>query len=476
MIVPANWPPRRPLSTLCAAPFIHTADPPRTGAWRRHVRAGAARRLVRGSHCNQYLPQYTAVFPPIRIGKAADRMRLGLRRSRAKAGGKDARPPADLGRPAESAPAEGDHAGAAAHWFARLHATLGDLPDAQRVRACRAFRLAGEGRIAGVLARAGLEGDPNNLPLLVEKALADNAVAPSQGAAACRRILLSDVEIVVCVHNAPATVRACLDSVRAHTPTETPVTLIDDASGPETAKALADAARRSDRLGVIRNDANLGYTRSANRGLAESAAEWVLLLNSDTVVTPGWLEAMLACAESDTAIRAVGPLSNAATVQSVPRMFDANRDFLVNDLPGGATPESVAAWLRQAARPAWPRVPVLNGFCLMLHRPTVAELGLFDAETFGRGYGEETDLCLRLVAAGHRLAIADNAFVHHARAQSFSAGERAERVDRAVAALRRKWTDYSYKRMAEAIAELPELTRLRTYLQKLWTGEVAGGA
>ncbi len=67
-----------------------------------------------------------------------------------------------------------------------------------------------------------------------------------------------------------------------------------------------------------------------------------------------------------------------------------------------------------------PRVPLLNGFCLLIRRDVVDAIGCFDEATFGPGYGEEDDFALRARQAGWSLAIADDAYVYHAQSRSYS--------------------------------------------------------
>ncbi len=142
-------------------------------------------------------------------------------------------------------------------------------------------------------------------------------------------------EIVICVHDAIDDVRRCLISVAAHTDPRHGLILVDDASGPECQAELARFTVAHPAVTILRNNEPEGYTRSANRGLRKTRADFVVLLNSDTIVTPGWLDRLLECAATDTRIGIVDPLSNAATYQSVPERFDADQDWALNPLPAG---------------------------------------------------------------------------------------------------------------------------------------------
>lgn len=243
------------------------------------------------------------------------------------------------------------------------------------------------------------------------------------------------VDIVVCVHDALADLQRCLASVLAHTRPPYRLILVDDGSGPQTAGWLrAFAAGQGEDCLLLRSEEATGYTFAANRGLGAGDAPWVLLLNSDTEVTEGWLDRLLDCGRSDPRIGLVGPLSNAATYQSIPEQREGD-DWAINDLPTGF---DLAAWAGLVAADSArlrPRLPFLNGFCLLLRRAMLEAVGPLDEATFGAGYGEENDLALRARAAGWDLALADDAFVFHAQSRSYSHERRRQLEARAGAAL-----------------------------------------
>jgi GT2 family glycosyltransferase len=243
----------------------------------------------------------------------------------------------------------------------------------------------------------------------------------------------SSVDIVVCVHNALDEVRQCLDSVIEHTRMPYSLIIVDDGSDVATATYLADFSE-SQAATLIRNDTARGYTFAANQGLRRATADYVALLNSDTVVTPWWLDRLAACAESDSNVGIAGPLSNAASWQSIPEVMDGN-DFATNELQEGISVEEMAALIAQSSRRLYPRIPFLNGFCLLIKRALIDDIGFFDEECFGQGYGEENDYCLRSRKAGWDLAIADDVYVYHHLSRSYSQERRRELCKRADVAL-----------------------------------------
>ena len=238
------------------------------------------------------------------------------------------------------------------------------------------------------------------------------------------------VDLIICVHNALPDVQRCLSAVVRYTRWPCQLILVDDASEAECANYLATFAREQGAL-LIRNDSAQGYTRAANLGLRRSTADFVVMLNSDTIPTPDWLDRLLACAESDPKIGLAGPLSNTASWQSIPQVFGPGGDWAKNEQPSGISAADMASTLAWSSARLYPPVPFLNGFCLLIRRAVLSSVGLFDDENFGEGYGEEDDYCLRARAKGWKLAVADDAYVYHAQSSSYSDERRIQLSERA---------------------------------------------
>jgi GT2 family glycosyltransferase/glycosyltransferase involved in cell wall biosynthesis len=243
----------------------------------------------------------------------------------------------------------------------------------------------------------------------------------------------ASVDVVICVHNALQDVRQCLDSVVQHTRMPYSLIIVDDGSNAETAGYLAQFSQ-SQGTGLIRNRRARGYTLAANQGLRNSTADYVVLLNSDSVVTPWWLDRLVACAESGNRLGLVGPLSNAASWQSIPEVMDGD-DFALNKLPEGTSVCEMGEFVARNSRRLYPRFPFLNGFCLLIKRSVLDDIGFFDEESFGKGYGEENDYCIRARKAGWELAVADDAYVFHQQSRSYSQDRRRELSKQADIAL-----------------------------------------
>jgi GT2 family glycosyltransferase/glycosyltransferase involved in cell wall biosynthesis len=238
------------------------------------------------------------------------------------------------------------------------------------------------------------------------------------------------IDIVIPVYNAAGDLARCVDSVLAHSKGDWRLLLIDDAS-PELAIRTYFSglrARHLPRVTLLANERNLGFALTANRGMREArAGADVLLLNSDTVVTAGWLDKLARCAASDPRIGTITPFSNNAEICSLPR-------FCVNNpWPAAEEPGPLVTALQLAAVPTYPDLPTGVGFCLYIRRVLIDAIGGFDP-AFGLGYGEENDFCMRAAAAGYRNVLCEDAFVLHLGGSSFGA-KRADLAERNMALL-----------------------------------------
>jgi GT2 family glycosyltransferase len=186
------------------------------------------------------------------------------------------------------------------------------------------------------------------------------------------------IDIVVCVHNALGVVRQCLESVRrARRSDRQRLIIIDDGSEEATARYLAEFASGASWVELHRSDYALGYTTAANQGLLASTGELVILLNSDTTVTDGWAEKLADAVFSTPGAGIVGPMSNAASHQSIPEHRGSNTQTAINELPRGVTAEDMNRYCEQwTVAGLLPRVPLIHGFCFGVTREVIERLGM----------------------------------------------------------------------------------------------------
>ena len=234
------------------------------------------------------------------------------------------------------------------------------------------------------------------------------------------------VAVVVPVHGGAAHTLACLDSVLAALRRPGRLIVIDDASPDCELAAALDGLAGQRRITLVRHRRNVGFAASANAGMRAAAGRDVVLLNSDTLVAPGWLQALREVAYGAADIGTVTPFSNDATILSYPDLSGGNT---VPDAAGTARLDGAA---RRANGGEAIDIPVGVGFCMYVRRACLDAVGLFRADLFAQGYGEENDFCLRARHLGWRHVAATGVFVAHIGGQSFGTAARHLRARNAA--------------------------------------------
>jgi GT2 family glycosyltransferase/glycosyltransferase involved in cell wall biosynthesis len=221
------------------------------------------------------------------------------------------------------------------------------------------------------------------------------------------------VVVIIPIYRGATEFLACLASVLADLTAVLRIVVVDDASPDPELRDVATAAAMQGDIELIRLERNLGFPGAANAGLRRAAGYDAILLNSDTLVPPRWIERLRAAAASAPDIGSATPLSNDATILSYPDARGAN-----------PIPDADAA-LRfdLACRTANPGctldIPSGVGFCMLLRHDCLEEVGLLREDAFAQGYGEENDWCLRARRLGWRHVAALDLFVAHVGGRSF---------------------------------------------------------
>ncbi len=226
------------------------------------------------------------------------------------------------------------------------------------------------------------------------------------------------VDVVMPVYGSRGFVLQAIDSVlMAVTKEAYELVVVDDASPDPVLRVELEALAGAGLITLLVNERNLGFVKSVNRGFAVHPDRDVVLLNSDTKVFGNWLDRLMAALRTARTATAT-PLSNAATILSYPATLGDNR--LLPDA-------RVAHWdgLCAALDAPLVEIPTGVGFCMALSRACLDQIGAFDSERFGRGYGEENDFCLRATSAGWRHVAATGLFVWHRGGASFGAEREA---------------------------------------------------
>ena len=266
-------------------------------------------------------------------------------------------------------------------------------------------------------------------PVAIRDYLSSNDASP----AAPRGVI---VDVIIPVYRGLAQTRRCVESVLADRvrPAGRVIVVDDRSPEPKLSGWLGELAADG-YVELIRNRRNRGFVASANIGIEAAGANDVVLLNSDTEVPNGWLARLAGHAYAGPRIASVSPFSNHATICGYPRIEGSPPAFGL-----GVAELDAACQAANAGRSV--ELPTTVGFCMYIRRAALNEVGLFDADTFGRGYGEENDFCLRASERGWRHLLACDTFVYHEGAVSF--GTQASRAEKqAVKTLSGRYPDYA---------------------------------
>jgi GT2 family glycosyltransferase/glycosyltransferase involved in cell wall biosynthesis len=235
----------------------------------------------------------------------------------------------------------------------------------------------------------------------------ESAIEPLSVNGNASRGSVPTVSIVIPVYGQHVMTYTCIKSIAetcAHLSVE--IIVIDDCSPEPASDALAPISG----ITVIRNDSNLGFLRNCNKAAATARGEYVLILNNDVIVTPGWLDAMLSTFNQRDNVGMVG----AKLIYPDGRLQEA----------GGIVWRDGSAWNwgrnQDASRPEYNylrEVDYCSGACLLLRRVDWDALGGFD-ERYAPAYYEDTDLAFRVREAGMGVYYQPDAVVVHFEGQS----------------------------------------------------------
>jgi GT2 family glycosyltransferase len=218
------------------------------------------------------------------------------------------------------------------------------------------------------------------------------------------------VSVVVVTYNNLDLTKACLHSLEAYSDySNLEVIVVDNASADDTPAFLREWAESGSGRHIVLNVDNRGFAAANNQGLALATGDYLVMLNNDTYVTPGWIATLVGHLRHSEKLGMLGPVTNnignEARIEihydSMDEMLDAAVDY-THRHAGQLTPLRTAAF-----------------FCVMLRRAVYEKVGPLD-EAFGIGFFEDDDYCRRVEQAGWTIACADDVFVHHNLSASFN--------------------------------------------------------
>lgn len=212
----------------------------------------------------------------------------------------------------------------------------------------------------------------------------------------------SDVSVIIVAFNSHEHIRNCLTSVINHASRETEIVVVDNNSSDNTVSIVHSFG---DRVILIENDSNTGYTGGNNLGIRSTNRPYVFLLNPDTETTQGFLNPLVSELDSNTEAAAAQPLVLLLKERSKINLTGVERHFLG------------FGWCRSYNRDYVPEqlkreeITAFSGSAVLLRRKSLEEVGLFDEKYFM--YGDDVDLSWKLRAAGYRIVSVPKSTIYH---------------------------------------------------------------
>jgi GT2 family glycosyltransferase len=218
------------------------------------------------------------------------------------------------------------------------------------------------------------------------------------------------VSVVVVTHSNAELCRACLTALDRNSAwPNLEIVVVDNGSTDGTRPMLESVAARDARMRLIMNRENHGFSTAANQGIRASSGEFVVLLNDDAAVGPGWLSRLVSRFESNERFGLVCPVTNETNnLARVPVSYTTFEEM-----------EVFAESRALDYRGAWRETEMISLFCALTRRSILDAVGLLD-ERFAVGMFEDDDLSQSLRKRGLDLGIALDSFVHHVGQASFS--------------------------------------------------------
>lgn len=218
------------------------------------------------------------------------------------------------------------------------------------------------------------------------------------------------VSVLIPIHNCKELTAACLDTVRRFSANvRYELILVDDASDEDTRNYLEAVTKELSSSGIptklLRNESRCSFSINNNLAAKVATGKYLCLLNNDTLVTPGWLDAMVRVMDREENVAVLG---NKHLFPKTELLHHCGIDFEPEGHPYHLHPHA------DPSEPAWNYqrdVQAVTFACVMIPRATYAELGGL-SEDFVNGY-EDCDFCLQALRSGFRVVYTPASVIYH---------------------------------------------------------------
>lgn len=221
------------------------------------------------------------------------------------------------------------------------------------------------------------------------------------------------ISVIIPIYNALEELKRLLSSILLNLNFQiTEVILVNDSSNENTTIFLENFVSINRNFVYLKNEENLGFVQTCNKGMSVANGDIVVLLNSDTEIPYDFSEKIVKCFNSDEKIGIASPIASSSLKHfiTLPEKYDIEK---VNKL------------LDKKHKPRYPKIFACEGFCFCIRKDVISFQGGLDT-VFDKGYCEEVDFALKAKSNGWKNVLIDNLYVYHRTHSSFSDKQRNE--------------------------------------------------
>ena len=255
---------------------------------------------------------------------------------------------------------------------------------------------------------------------------------------------MSKCDIIIPIYNSPEWVKMCVYALYKNTPNEYigKVILMNDNSDELTCNCIENLKRKYEKIEVYKNESNLGFIKNVNRGMDKTTAEYILLLNTDCLVSKNTIPKLIEHMEKNKKIGLICPISSNA----------ANLSY---DIPEHYSYMQVDELFYKNFKGMDFDACTVVGNCLMISRQCMEKTGYLD-EIYGMGYGDETDYQFKAHEKGFEAKVAIDTYVYHKSEVSFGTSpEKQKRLENNRNIFFDRWGEAYNKKMQEYVKNDP---------------------
>ncbi len=270
---------------------------------------------------------------------------------------------------------------------------------------------------------------------------------------------MEKIDIIIPVYNGLEYLPKLFESIFQNTNQPYRLIIFDDASPDKKVWEFLQTLKNSNpekEILLFQNENNLGFVKTVNKAV-KLAENHFVLLNTDVEVPPGWLGRLIFPILKLKNIASTTPFTNSGTICSFPDFVKDNEIF------EGLDASELDKYF-QMVKSDWNFVPLPTGigFCMAFNKSVVDEIGMFDEQTFEKGYGEENDWCQRAIKSGYKNVVVPNLFVYHKHGGSFPSEEKKRLMEENFKKLLKKHPNYA--KDVENFIQKDPLKNVRNFL------------